>query len=135
MSNTVISYEGNLRSQVKHDGSGAVIVMDAPKELGGLEEGFSASDLLGVSLGGCILGIMSVAARSMDIDIPGATATITKEMANTPRRFAHLSVVVKIPGSFDERQRRKLEAAAHACPVHNALGIDAPIAFEWGDDR
>lgn len=135
MSNTVVSYEGSLRSQVKHDGSGAVIVMDAPKELGGLEEGFSASDLLGVSLGGCILGIMSVAARSMDIDIPGATATITKEMANAPRRFAHLSVVVRIPGSFDERQRRKLEAAAHACPVHNALGIDAPIAFEWGDDR
>lgn len=135
MSNTVVSYEGNLRSQVKHDGSGAVIVMDAPKELGGLEEGFSASDLLGVSLGGCILGIMGVAARSMDIDIPGATATITKEMAITPRRFAHLSVVVRIPGSFDERQRRKLEAAAHACPVHNALGIEAPIAFEWVDDR
>lgn len=107
--------------------------MDAPKELGGLEEGFSASDLLGVSLGGCILGIMSVAARSMDIDIPGATATIAKEMANSPRRFTHLSVVVRIPGHFDERQRRKLEAAAHACPVHNALGIDAPITFEWVD--
>ncbi len=133
MSKTVVSYEGNLRSQVKHDGSGAVIVMDAPKELGGLEEGFSASDLLGVSLGGCILGIMGVAAHSMNIDIPGVTATITKEMANAPRRFAHLSVAVKIPGSFDERQRRKLEAAAHACPVHNALGIDAPIVFEWGD--
>lgn len=56
--------------------------MDALKELGGLEEGFSASDLLGVSLGGCILGTMGVAARSMNIDIPGATATVTKEMAN-----------------------------------------------------
>ena len=87
MSNTVISYEGNLRSQVKHDGSGAVIVMDAPKELGGLEEGFSASDLLGVSLGGCILGIMSVAARSMDIDIPGGRRACSKRLRgrNQPR--------------------------------------------------
>jgi putative redox protein len=76
---------------------------------------------------------MGIAARSMDIDIPGATATIAKEMANAPRRFAHLSVVVRIPGNFDARQRRKLEAAAHACPVHNALGIDAPIVFEWDD--
>jgi len=133
VSNTVVSYEGNLRSQAQHGDSGSVIVMDAPKELGGLEEGFSASDLLEVSLGGCILGIMGIAARSMDIDIPGATATIAKEMANAPRRFAHLSVVVRIPGNFDARQRRKLEAAAHACPVHNALGIDAPIVFEWAD--
>jgi putative redox protein len=128
VSHTVVSYEGNLRSQAQHGDSGSVIVMDAPKELGGLEEGFSASDLLGVSLGGCILGIMGIAARSMDIDIPGATATIAKEMANAP-----LSVVVRIPGNFDARQRRKLEAAAHACPVHNALGIDAPIVFEWDD--
>lgn len=131
MGNTVVSYEGNLRSQVKHEGSGAIIVMDAPKELNGLGEGFSASDLLGVSLGGCILGIMGVTAQSMDIDIAGATATVSKEMANAPRRFAHLSVVVRIPGTFDERQRRKLQAAAHACPVHNALGIAAPITFEW----
>jgi uncharacterized OsmC-like protein len=43
----------------------------------------------------------------------------------------HLSVIVRVPGAFDERQRRKLEAAAHACPVHNALGIDAPIIFDW----
>jgi putative redox protein len=69
MSSTIASYEENLRSQAKHDVSGAVIVMDAPKELGGLEEGFSPSDLLGVSLGGCILGIMGIAARSMEIDI------------------------------------------------------------------
>lgn len=131
MANTVVHYDGNLRSHTKHDDSGAIIVMDAPKELNGLGEGFSASDLLGVSLGGCILGIMGVAARSMDIDIPGATTTVSKEMANAPRRFAHLSVVVRIPGTFDDRQRRKLEAAAHACPVHNALAIAAPITFEW----
>jgi uncharacterized OsmC-like protein len=128
---TVVSYEGHLRSRAKHDASGAIIVMDAPKELGGLEDGFSPSDLLGVSLGGCILGIMGIAARSMDIDIPGATVTISKEMANLPRRFASLSVVVRIPGRFDERQQHKLEAAAHACPVHAALGIDAPIIVEW----
>ncbi|MEH3047840.1 OsmC family protein [Sphingomonas adhaesiva] len=131
MSKTVVSYEGNLRSQTKHEGSGAIIVMDAPKELGGLGEGQSASDLLGVSLGGCILGIMGITARSMNVDIVGATATIVKEMANAPRRFAHLSVAITIPGRFDYKQRRRLEAAAHARPVHNALGIEAPITFDW----
>lgn len=58
-----------MRSHATYDGSGAVIVMDAPKELGG-----------------CIVGIMGIVGRSMDIDIPGVTATITKDMANAARR-------------------------------------------------
>ena len=131
MTEIVVSYQGNLRSAAKHEDSGAIIVMDSPKELDGLGEYFSASDLLGVSLGGCILGIMGVAARSMDRDIAGTTVMIAKEMADAPRRFSRLSVIVRVPGAFEDRQRRKLEAAAHACPVHNALGIDVPITFDW----
>ncbi len=131
MSDTVVGYEGNLRCRAKHDESGAILVTDAPKDNRGLGEGFSPSDLLSVSLGGCVLSIMGITAQSMGIDIAGATATVSKEMANAPRRIAHMAVVVRVPGSFDDRQRRKLEAAAHSCPVHNALGIEAPIIIEW----
>jgi uncharacterized OsmC-like protein len=52
-------------------------------------------------------------------------------MVNAPRRIARIAVAVRVPGSFDDRQRAKLEAAAHACPVHNVLGIEAPITVEW----
>lgn len=131
MSETVVAYEGHMRFRATHDASGAVLVMDGPQDLGGSGETFSPSDLLAVSLGGCILGIMGVAARSMDIDLTGATAAVSKEMADTPRRIVHLAVTVRIPVPFDDRQRRKLEAAAHACPVHNALAIAAPITFDW----
>lgn len=131
MSDTVVAYEGKLRCRAKHDCSGAILVTDAPKDNYGRGEGFSPSDLLSVSLGGCILSIMGIAAQAMDIDIAGATATVSKEMANAPRRIAHTAVVVRVPGTFNDRQRRKLEAAAHSCPVHNALGIEAPITIEW----
>ena len=131
MSDTVVAYEGKLRCRTEHDESGSILVTDAPKDNHGLGEGFSPSDLLSVSLGGCILSIMGIAAQSMDVDIARATATISKKMANAPRRIAHMAVVVKVPGTFDDRQRRKLEAAAHACPVHNALGIEAPISIVW----
>ena len=131
MSETIIAYEPGLRFRATHADSGSVLVMDGPTELGGSGKSFSPSDLLSLSLGGCILGIMAVAARSMEIDIEGATAAVSKTMGGTPRRITHLSVVVRVPGAFDERQRRKLETAAHACPVHNALGIDAPIVFDW----
>lgn len=131
MSDIIVAHEAPLRFRATHAESGAVLVMHGPKELGGTGEGFSPSDLLSLSLGGCILGIMEIAARSMDIGIDGATATVSKEMNGNPRRITHLSVIVRVPGTFDDRQRRKLEAAAHACPVHNALGIDAPIVFDW----
>jgi putative redox protein len=75
---------------------------------------------------------MGIMARSMEIDITGATAKVEKEMANSPRRIAGISVHVYVPGALDESQRMRLEAAAHACPVHNVLSIEAPITFTWG---
>jgi uncharacterized OsmC-like protein len=131
MLDTVVSYEGSLRCRAEHADSGAVVLTDAPKDHHGQGESFSPSELLSVSLGSCILSVMGIAARSMNIDIIGATATVGKEMANAPRRIARIAVTVRVPGSFDDRQRAKLEAAAHACPVHNVLGIEAPIKIEW----
>lgn len=131
MLDTVISYDGDLRCHAENAGSGVIVSTDAPKDHQGLGEGFSPSELLSVSLGSCILTMMGIVARSMGIDIPGATATVSKEMANAPRRIASIVVNVRVPGQFDEQQRASLEAAGRACPVHNVLGIDAPMIFEW----
>jgi putative redox protein len=133
MLETIVAYQGGLRCRAEHADSGAIVLTDAPKDNHGLGEGFSPSELLSVSLGSCILSIMGIAARSMNIDISGATATISKEMGNAPRRIVQMSVMIRVPGNPDDKQRRKLKAAAHACPVHNALGIDAPITIEWVD--
>ncbi len=123
-------YEGGLRCHVAHPDNGAVLVMDASKELGGPGENFSPSDLLSVSLGGCVLSIMAMAARvAAGLDLAGATATVTKQMGNAPRRITTLGVTVRVPGQYDAAQRKRLEAAAAACPVHAVLGINAPIAI------
>lgn len=131
MLGTVVSYEGSLRCRSEHAASGVVVLTDAPKDNQGHGESFSPSEMLSVSLGSCILSIMGISARTMNTDIIGATATVTKEMANAPRRIDRIAVAVRVPGSFDDRERAKLEAAAYACPVHNVLGIDAPITIEW----
>ena len=131
MSEIVVSYEGGLRCRSEHAESGVIAFTDAPKDHHGQGLSFSPSELLSVSLGSCILTIMDIAAQSIGVDIAGATATISKEMANNPRRIAQISAIVRVPGTLDDRQRAKLEAAAHACPVHNVLGIDAPIIIQW----
>jgi len=131
MIETVVSYEGGLRCRAEHAESGTVVLTDAPKDHHGEGESFSPSEMLSISLGSCILSIMGIAARSMGMDIAGATASIAKQMADAPRRISAMSVTLRIPGDFNARQRAKLVGAAHACPVHNVLGIDVPIAIEW----
>jgi putative redox protein len=131
MSKTIVLYEGSLRCSAEHEESGTVIVTNAPKDNHGTGASFSPSELLSVSLGSCILSIMGITARSLEIDITGATATVQKRMANAPRRIASISAHVHVPHEIAEDDRRKLEAAAHACPVHNILNVDAPITFTW----
>lgn len=131
MADFVVHYEGGLRCHVTHPDNGALLVMDASQELGGHGENFSPSDLLSVSLGGCVLSIMAMAGRVAELELAGATATVTKEMGNAPRRITMLAVTVSVPGRYDAAQRRRLEAAAAACPVHAVLGIDAPIRIVW----
>ena len=133
MADFIVHYEGGLRCHVAHPDNGAVLVMDASQELGGRGEHFSPSDLLSVSLGGCVLSIMAMAGRVAGLELAGATATVTKAMGNAPRLITTLGVTVRVPGRYDAAQRKRLEAAAAACPVHAVLGIDAPITILWDD--
>lgn len=129
MSETVVLYEGSLRCRAEHSESGVTVVTSAPKDNHGDGASFSPSELLSVSLGSCILSIMGIAARSMGIDITGATAKVIKEMGNAPRRITRIAIHVHLPQGLNQEQRLKLEAAAHACPVHNVLNVQAPITF------
>jgi putative redox protein len=133
MAETIISYEGGLRCRSQHPGSATVVLTDAPKDHHGQGENFSPSDLLALSLGSCILSIMAIAARSMQAEITGATATVTKQMSDAPRRITRIAVTIHVPGPFNAAQRTTLEAAARACPVHTALAIEAPIRIDWAD--
>jgi putative redox protein len=76
---------------------------------------------------------MAIAARSMQAELTGATATVTKQMSDAPRRITGIAVTIRMPGPFNAAQRTTLEAAAHACPVHTALAIEAPIEIDWLD--
>ncbi|NHN87093.1 OsmC family protein [Acetobacter conturbans] len=131
MASVMVVHEGGLRCRAEHEPTGTVVIANAPQELGGAGETFSPTDLLSASLGGCILSIMELSARSMDTAIPGARVIVDKEMGGTPGRIIRIDVTVQVPGVFDERQKRKPTAAADACPVHKALAVDAPITIEW----
>jgi putative redox protein len=130
-----ISYEGNLRCKAVHGPSGQKILTDAPVDNMGKGEYFSPTDLLATGLGSCMLTIMGIAANKNKIDIGGSTATVIKEMTDTPsRRIGTLCVTINVPKALTAEQKTILEDAAKSCPVHKSLShtINIPLEFICG---
>jgi putative redox protein len=130
-----IEYQGDLHCAAVHGPSGTTLTTDAPKDNQGRGESFSPTDLVATALGSCMLTVMGILARSQEIDIRGTIATVEKEMINTPvRRIDKLTVKIHVPHQLTDEQKKKLEHAAHACPVHKSLhpDIQTPIEFTWG---
>jgi len=80
--------------------------------------------------------VMGIMARTLNLELTGATATVEKNMTSgLPRRIESLVVRIHVPGSLAVEDRQKLERAAHTCPVHKSLHPDVriPIEFSWGE--
>lgn len=135
MASIHMEYQGDLHCKVVHSPSGTVLTTDAPKDNQGRGESFSPTDLLAAALGSCILSVMGIMARSLDLDISGTTATVDKEMAIAPlRRIKKLAVKIHVPHRLADEHKQRLENAAHTCPVHKSMHADVamPIDFTWG---
>ena len=127
-------YQGDLHCKAVHGPSGTKLTTDAPKDNQGRGESFSPTDLVATALGTCMLTVMGIMARTLNIDIAGTTATVEKEMTTAPpRRIKSLAVKIHVPHSLSPENKLKLERAAHTCPVHESLhpGIHTPIEFIW----
>ncbi|MCA8952825.1 MAG: OsmC family protein [Planctomycetes bacterium] len=127
------TYDGDLCCVASHGPSGAALSTDAPKDNEGLGRYFSPTDLVATALGTCVLTTMAIVARRNGITFEGASVTVEKHMNPTPRRIGRLPVEVNVPGTFSADEKKKLEAAAHGCPVHKSLhpDIEAEIRITW----
>jgi len=130
-----VEYQGDLHCKATHGPSGAQFTTDAPKDNQGRGESFSPTDLVATALGSCMLTVMGIAARTLHIDVSGATATVEKEMTTTsPRRIERLKVNIHVPHALSADDKEKLVRAAHTCPVHKSLhpDVQVPIEFTYG---
>jgi len=119
-----ITYTRNLRTQCNHLQSGDKITTDAPVDNHGNGEAFSPTDLAVTALGSCLLTIMGIAANTHGINIAQSIARVTKIMSTNPRRIGKIIVDIDIPCNLSTKEKRLLNRAAKACPVHNSLHPD-----------
>ncbi len=129
-----VTYLGALRTKNEHMASGGTYLTDAPLDNHGKGEAFSPTDTIATGLANCILTVMGIKAKSLEVDLEGATAKVTKTMASNPRRIAKIEIVFDFPVVVDQKQRAILEGVGHTCPVHYSLhpDIDKDIVFNWG---
>jgi putative redox protein len=132
MTSTVV-YEGNLRTVCTHLKSSSTIETDAPTDNQGKGEKFSPTDLLATSLAACMLTMMGMKARDMQVALEGAEIEVEKIMKADPRRVGGINLTFHFPDTFqcDEKQRTILERTANTCPVMMSLNTDIAVNVEF----
>jgi len=129
-----IIYKGALRTEAKHLQSSTVIETDAPVDNQGKGERFSPTDLMATSLGSCMLTIMGIKARDMNIDLNGTEISIKKHMKQEPRRVGGIDVQFRFPPALtvDDKEKVILERAALTCPVAKSIHPDIEVNVDFG---
>jgi putative redox protein len=130
-----IVYEGNLRTVATHLRSGSQLETDAPVDNQGKGERFSPSDLVATALGSCMMTIMGMRARDMNLDLTNVKIDVEKVMKADPRRIGGVNLTFHFPDGFtaDAKQQQILERAAHTCPVVYSIhpDIEVNVRFNW----
>ncbi|UQD56390.1 OsmC family protein [Flavobacterium sp. K5-23] len=128
-----VTYIGELRTSSIHLQSGNEIISDAPIDNNGKGEAFSPTDTVANALASCMMTIMGIKARDMEVDMAGATASVTKIMNGEPRRIGAIEITFEMNIEVDQKNKVILERAAMTCPVFLSLNTDIEkrIVFNW----
>jgi uncharacterized OsmC-like protein len=128
-----VTYLGDLRTSSIHVQSGSEVLSDAPVDNNGKGEAFSPTDSVANALATCMMTIMGIKARDMNVDFKGSTAAVTKIMNAEPRKIGAIEIVFDMQGVTEQKDKTILERAALTCPVFLSLNtdIDKRITFNW----
>ncbi|MFY8189277.1 MAG: OsmC family protein, partial [Flavobacterium sp.] len=133
MATSNITYVGDLRTVCIHLQSGTQILTDAPTDNHGKGEAFSPTDLVATALGSCMVSIMEIKSKDLNVDLKDSTVSITKIMQSEPRKIAKIEVILNMSIETSEKNKTILERAAMTCPVLLSLhpDIEKDVVFNW----
>jgi uncharacterized OsmC-like protein len=133
MATSNITYVGDLRTVCIHLQSGTQILTDAPTDNHGKGEAFSPTDLVATALGSCMVSIMGIKSKDLNVDLKDSTVSITKIMQAEPRKIAKIEVILNMSIETSEKNKTILERAAMTCPVLLSLhpDIEKDVVFNW----
>lgn len=127
-----VTYSGELRTSNIHLASGTTIITDAPVDNNGKGEAFSPTDLVATAYASCMFTIMGIYCNNHGLDFQKGEATVTKIMAESPRRIQKIVIEMDLSGNgWSEAEVQKVIAAGKACPVARTLGDNVEVDFSF----
>lgn len=134
MTSTVI-YQGDLRTECTHNASGNTFITDAPVDNHGKGEAFSPTDTVATALASCLLTVMGIKAKDLNVDLKGTKTTIEKVMGSGPRRIIKIHIAVYFKINPEEKVKKILEKTALTCPVFYSLSesMEKNTQFFWSE--
>ena len=134
MSLMKIKYQGNFRTQALHIDSSNLLITDAPKDNHGNGEAFSPTDLLSTSLASCMLTIMAMKARSLNLELGEVEVSLEKKMTSAPRKVGEIVLHFDWKGldqKISKDQLQELKEAGLNCPVYLSLSSEVKKTLHW----
>lgn len=134
MATSKVIYQGNLRTYATHLYSGNSIITDAPLDNQGKAEAFSPTDLVATALASCMFTIIGIKARDARFSIENSTATITKIMADAPRKIKEIVIDFDFSNhTYTDKEKKIIENSARTCPVALSLSpeIKQTLSFKF----
>ncbi|MBM3922575.1 MAG: OsmC family protein [Sphingomonadales bacterium] len=129
-----VIYQGALRTSCTHVQSGTILETDAPVDNQGRGEQFSPTDLLATSLAACMLTVMGIKARDLQLDVSGLRFSVQKNMLTDPRRVGSIELHAHIPDllwPLDEKTKQILKKTGETCPVIKSIHPDIKVNIDW----
>ena len=129
-----IKYQGGFSTQATHLDSKNQIITDAPKDNQGNGEAFSPTDLLCTSLASCMLTIMAMKAKALQLEFGEVEVKLEKKMSAAPRKVAEIVLHFDWKG-LDQRltsaELEQLREAGLNCPVYLSLHPEVKKTLHW----
>ena len=128
-----ITYDGEQHATALNEPHHNIVAIDCP--FTGKGDEFSPASLLGISLASCMLLSMGAIAQRDHLDFKGTVVEIA--FTGMDKRIPHVDTITltfRIPQTFAEPDRDKLERAAGLCPIMASIDADTKITttFEYG---
>ncbi len=111
-----LTYDGYQHATAVKEPGHNTVAIDCPFTGKGNE--FSPASLLGISLASCMPLSMGAIAQRDQMDLNGTVVDVKfTGMDQTFPQVETIELIFDIPRDFSARNRKKLETAAHLCPI------------------
>lgn len=107
-----VNYVTNLSTR------GLQLQSDQPEEKGGKNTAFTSMELVGAALSSCTITTLEMYFNHKEWAYDTVEVDVNFDYSTFPVTFNR---VVRVKGTFDEKQVKRINGIANACPVHKLL--------------